>query len=368
MIKSQSLGPSFCPVNSYNEWDLLEEIIVGTVDNAVYPTWNNVNRVTVPPEQWDLICRQRMNWDYFPSDYIDAAKSDINALVHILEAEGVKVRRPALQDHNRSFATPDWKIEKGFCNANPRDVLLVIGNEIIEAPMADRSRYFEVWGYRHLLKEYFLSGAKWTAAPKPRLLDELYDSSYRRPTDGEPMRFLINDFEPTFDAADFVRCGKDIFTHKSHVTNELGIRWLQSHLGNDYCIHELESLDKGVIHIDTTFVPLAPGKVLVNPEYLDVNRLPKILKKWEVLVAPKPITTPKRTLGFVGDWISLNLLSLDEKRVIVEENQIPLIDFLKKRVLTLFLAHSRIFTHLVVHFTVLRWTFEERANCIHTFK
>ena len=57
----------------------------------------------------------------------------------------------------------------------PRDLLLVIGNEIIEAPMAWRSRFFEYRAYRSLIKEYFAKGAKWTAAPKPTMCDELYD-------------------------------------------------------------------------------------------------------------------------------------------------------------------------------------------------
>lgn len=59
--------------------------------------------------------------------------------------------------------------------AMPRDILLVIGNEIIEAPMAWRSRFFEYRAYRPLIKEYFRKGAKWTTAPKPTMSDELYD-------------------------------------------------------------------------------------------------------------------------------------------------------------------------------------------------
>lgn len=57
----------------------------------------------------------------------------------------------------------------------PRDILLVVGNEIIEAPMAWRSRFFEYRAYRPLIKEYFRKGAKWTTAPKPTMADELYD-------------------------------------------------------------------------------------------------------------------------------------------------------------------------------------------------
>lgn len=39
--------------------------------------------------------------------------------------------------------------------------------------MAARDRYFECFAYRPIIKEYFIQGAKWTAAPKPQLLDTL---------------------------------------------------------------------------------------------------------------------------------------------------------------------------------------------------
>lgn len=63
----------------------------------------------------------------------------------------------------------------GMYGAMPRDILLVVGNEIIEAPMAWRARFFEYRAYRRIIKDYFNSGAKWTTAPKPTMADELYD-------------------------------------------------------------------------------------------------------------------------------------------------------------------------------------------------
>lgn len=63
----------------------------------------------------------------------------------------------------------------GMYAAMPRDILMVVGNEIIEAPMAWRARFFEYRAYRPLIKEYFRKGAKWTTAPKPTMSDELYD-------------------------------------------------------------------------------------------------------------------------------------------------------------------------------------------------
>lgn len=106
-----------------------------------------------------------------------------------------------------------------------RDILTVIGNEIIEAPMAWRSRFFEYRAYRPLVKEYFKQGAKWTTAPKPQMADELYDFEYpvRNRTERQKLasggKFVTTEFEPCFDAADFIRAGKDIFVQRSQVTN-----------------------------------------------------------------------------------------------------------------------------------------------------
>lgn len=72
----------------------------------------------------------------------------------------------------------------GMYAAMPRDILIVVGNEIIEAPMAWRARFFEYRAYRPLIKEYFRRGAKWTTAPKPTMADELYDQV--SPTSGGP--------------------------------------------------------------------------------------------------------------------------------------------------------------------------------------
>ena len=171
-----------------------------------------------------------------------------------------------------------------------------------------------------MFKEYFKAGAKWTAAPKPQLLDALYDQHYTVPGPGEPMRFVVNEFEPVFDAADSVRCGRDIFCQTSNVTNHFGVAWLQRHLGDGYRVHTLQSRCPEAIHIDTTFMPLAPGKVLVNPEYLDIENLPQILKSWDVLVMPTPL--PKINgdpLRLMSDWSGINVLMLDQKRVVVEK-------------------------------------------------
>ena len=312
-------------VNSHNEWDPLEEVIVGSVTGAAFPAWHTINHATAPPGVWQQI-QDRMGGGGvpYPEALVNAAQKELDGFIHLLESEGVTVRRVEEMDYCSSFSTPGWAVTTGFCAANPRDPFLVVGNEIIEAPMADRSRHHEAWAYRALFKEYFRAGAKWTAAPKPQLLDALYDLNYTVPGPNEAIRFVITEFEPVFDAADFVRCGRDLFCQQSNVTNRFGIDWMRRHLGEGYRIHELRSRCSEAIHIDTTFMPLAPGKVLINPEYLDVESLPSILRTWDLLIAPEPVP-PLDELSGVSEWAGVNVLMLDEERVVVERRQEPLI-------------------------------------------
>src|SRR6202023_2709305 len=129
------------------------------------------------------------------------------------------------------------------------------------------------------------------------------------PKKGEPISYILTEFEPVFDAADFFRCGRDLFVIRSNVTNASGIEWLRRHLGDGYRIHEIESRCPNPMHIDTTILPLGPGKILINPEYIDVDRLPAVLKKWDILVAPPPDPIVDRMLkitSLCGKWLNMN--------------------------------------------------------------
>lgn len=316
---------NFSPVNSHNEWDLLEEIIVGIVDGATFPPWHIALQAPLPDDQREVFRRNASQ--PFPAEKIAAAKSELEEFVHILEGEGVKVRRPEQVDQLHPYGAPGWT-STGLYDAMPRDVLLVIGTEIIECPLAWRSRHYGTSAYKPLLKEYFRDGAMWSSAPKPELKDELYDYEWTDPLPGEPMRSVITEFEPTFDAADFIRCGRDIFAQKSNVTNEFGIEWLRRHLGDKYRIHVFEFDDPHPMHIDATFVPLAPGKLLINPER--VLKVPEMFKGWDVFRAPTPCIPSDHTLYMTSKWINMNVLNLDEKRVIVERQDEPMISALKE--------------------------------------
>ncbi|CCJ06416.1 Glycine amidinotransferase [Methylocystis sp. SC2] len=307
-----------CPVNSHNEWDPLEEIIVGRLEGSTIPSDHPVVTCNIPgmaARAQSLAAGFR-----FPKFMIEPAQEELDNFIKVLESLGVTVTRPEPFNHKAKFSTPYWS-SRGFCNSCPRDSMLVFGDEILETPMAWPCRYFETHSYRPILKDYFKRGARWTSAPKPQLTDELFDPNFKLPEKGEPLRYILTEFEPVFDAADFFRCGRDIFVTRSNVTNAMGIDWLRRHLGEGYRIHEIKSRCPNPMHIDTTILPLGPGRLLINPEYINPDELPDILKKWDVLVAPEPDPINDRILAITsmcGKWLSMNILMIDEKRVIVD--------------------------------------------------
>ncbi|MEU9119055.1 amidinotransferase [Streptomyces sp. NPDC048506] len=311
-------------MSSYTEWDPLEEVIVGIVDGASFPTWHTALPPVLPADQHETFRRNAGR--PFPPEQVAAARAELEELVTILEGEGVTVRRPEAIPQRTPYTTLDWT-STGMYAAMPRDAILVVGDDIIECPMAWRSRYYENLAYRPLLKEYFRGGAKWTAAPKPELTDAQFDQDWTDPGEDGPQRLVVTEFEPTFDAADFTRCGRDIIAQKSNVTNDFGIAWLRRHLGDEYRIHVFEFNDAHPMHIDATLVPMAPGKLLIHPER--VPEVPPLFKGWDVMAAPTPVIPDGHPLYMTSKWINMNILMLDEERVIVEAQDEPMIATMK---------------------------------------
>lgn len=288
-------------VQSHTEWDALEEVIVGVADFSMFPAEHpRMIRETMPEEHWELFTPGRE----FPAQVVAAAQRELDRFASILEAEGVVVRRPD---------PIDWSEVGGHTGAMPRDSMLAVGNSIIEAPMSWESRRKEVLAYRSLLREYQNAGARWYSAP--RVLDHgmLINSD-------SAAQWAINDTQPAFDAADFLRFGRDIFGQLSHVTNQAGVDWLSNQLAGEYRVHMLEPKDPHAMHIDATITPLRAGLMLFNPDRIDAESLREAgFEKWELVPAPRPAARVEPPLFMTSTWINMNLLVIDENRVVVEE-------------------------------------------------
>jgi glycine amidinotransferase len=316
-------------VRSFNEWDPLEEVIIGVAEGAVRSAYEPAMSPFVAPDDE----ARRFPGEAYPHEEVARAQEQLDGLARLLERRGVVVRRPDPIDQAFEARTPDFACVMGHAQTCPRDVLLVIGEEIIEASMAQRSRYFEHRAYRSLLKTYFASGARWTAAPKATMADELYVRDYE--TVSEPYDFAshpsLTEFELCFDAACFARMGRDIFWQPDIVSNGLGAEWLRRHLGSEFRIHQVEFVDPHPHHIDATFVPLRPGLALTNPARPPKRECLRLFEQndWE-LVDAIASTRPRRMASVEepSSWISMNILSLDEQTVVVEEAEQPFAELL----------------------------------------
>ena len=324
-------------VSVYNEWDPIEEIIVGSACYANFPGHDDkMFELTRAAHHSDMLDDATSYPMRFPEKIIEETEEDINLFIGELKKLGIRVRRPVAIESKNKVRTLDWEVEHYFCYC-PRDLLLAIGDLIIECPSGFRSRYLETFSYQEILLDYMKGGARWISAPKPRLLDSTYDAS-------RASRSILNNQEPIFDAANILRAGKDIFYLVSDSGNELGGQWLQSILGENYKIHHCKNIYSST-HIDTTFCLLRPGLVLISQR---VNRdyLPEPLKKWDILVCPDMVEVNYSNISPICSiWLGMNLLMLSPNLAVVDKHQLPLIKLLKKQgidVIPILLRHGRI--------------------------
>ena len=320
---------------SCNEWDPLEEVIVGNPLRARFPTADPSTQLAEFPDR----SLDEIPQGPFPQQIIEETDEDLEAFVAVLEELGITVRRPETWPHEARFSTIHWESE-GYYNYCPRDILLVIGDHIIETPNVIRSRAQETFSYRAMMVDYLRSGAKWYSAPSPMLLDSLFEVDLDKPTPR-------ND-EPAFDAANVLRLGQDLIYLVSSTGNDLGGQWLQTILGEDFRVHFLKDVYYGS-HIDSTFVALRPGLMLCNPARLNDDSLPEILKQWDVIYSPPMESTITHDADYLSksigsNWIDMNLFSIHPNLVVVDRDQTALIKLLETQgldVIPLKLRHSK---------------------------
>ena len=147
-------------VKCYSEFQPLEEVIVGSTYNpSCFDSSDQFSQ-----EAKDLLKRV----------FTETAE-DLEVLVKILTDEGITVQRPkSLFDPLTKYNLGEFDIEFANQPLQPRDILGFYGNKIIEAYTKDRTRYFENWCSRDILKQYYLRGAEWIAMPPPQLNKKTY--------------------------------------------------------------------------------------------------------------------------------------------------------------------------------------------------
>ena len=306
------------PVRSHNDWDPLEEIVVGIADHAMLPTVNKSTHSFCYADQKleDIATLEGPH----SQQVIDEANEDLDNLSRTLESLGVVVHRPKPLDHTKKFSTPEWETT-GWYTYCPRDLLLPLDNMIVECASPMRSRYFETRAYYDLLYKWLDEGTKWISAPKPILTDD----SYQLDNLDDPT--LLNK-EVVFDAPNIVRLGKDLLYQVSNSGNLWGYKWLKTVLGEQYNIHLAEKY-YSFAHFDSTVLPLRPGLVLFNGDRCTPDWYPPIFESWDKIFFPgdKVVDIGSNLVNGISPcskYIGLNFLSVNEQLVICDENQTEL--------------------------------------------
>lgn len=310
-------------VNSHNEWDPLEEVIVGDGFPENIPTLDYSFRLFFHDNLWEYKDYQ-FGDDFVDKRHVQEHKEDIEQFVKLLESFDVKVRRPKTPKKIHKTRSPVWEstIHPAL---NVRDMAMVVGDRIIETPPTLRYRYFENQLLSHLFLEYFNTGASWIQAPKPVMTDNSFDTSYVDDTTGAKMyyerirsrdHYMDCGHEIMFDAANCVRMGEHILMNVSNNNQKLGADWLRRTLGDTYTVWTAPLTDS---HIDSTFLPLKPGVGLIMRE--DVReKLPVELQKWELIYIPLKNRSAsehnQQGLRLASPRIELNVMSVSPETII----------------------------------------------------
>ena len=334
-------------VNSWNEWDPLKRVILGSPVGTCNPypniSWTNISP-TYPKYFGPL-----------PQAWQDVATEQMNAFQAAMEKRGVKVDRPTVLNTLQKTSTPDWECEVMRGCQPPRDVFLPVGNAILESPMALRSRFYEYLHFRPIFEEYFKEDPDfiWLSAPRPRLTNDSFEQGFWESYYGDmwneddmqkralAQHWHLTEKEPLFDAADGLRFGKDIFWQPSVVTNKAGFDWVRRYLKLlGVRVHEARFSRKGGMpwHIDGMLMPLKPGLCMYCPD--NGPLIPQMdelfrINDWEMVACAKPVHDIHITVGALAErhgpsWLSANTLSLDPKTICVEINETAYAEQLNK--------------------------------------
>ena len=349
-------------LNSNNEWDPLEAVILGTVE-GFSPGVEFASRAS-PAVRERAVALAR---SAYPQSYLDEVAEDLDDLCGIFRQAGVRVLRPSWRSAAPDFDTPDWSAS-GFDIYNVRDLHIVFGNTLVASAPSSRFRLFESFAMQDLFYEHFSDqGFRWIQAPTPKLrgsylheisgprseIEATEDRLHRKLSAGLGEVFhRLDEHEIIFDAANIIRLDRDLLFLVSSTGNRKAATWLQSVLGPDYRVHVTDTYRSS--HLDSTILPLRPGFALLNGARVSEQTVPEVMKDWTKLffvdVAPVPeeeiafhrdhrlpIYRELRELGaespighMSSPWAGLNVFSIDERTVLVHDRQTEMIRALER--------------------------------------
>lgn len=319
-------------VSVFTEWGPLEEVVLGSCRNFNMSVYDDtVSFLYDDPGK----ANQDVERPSIAQRFIDEREEDLDALAALLTQEGVTVRRAERMNRSQAISTPDFESVTTSCDA-PRDMFLAYGSCFIETPPTNRKRFYEARLLRSIAREYFDAGARWIAAPRPRLASGTLDRGAWRDHIDDPFldpSQIDSALDVAFDAANVLKFGRDLLMNVGTQNHLLGAHWLASVLPDGSRLHLCRLCDS---HLDGHIMPLAPGRLLVNEGamYRNYDRLPPELQKWDRI----QILDPATDFDYPADHVqlatsvgmSVNVLSIDECRILIRDTAVNTIRALER--------------------------------------
>lgn len=286
-------------IDSRNEWDQLEEIVVGSASYANWPSDDPVFALESTKTSWT---ETPVPSGPVPQWIVDEANEDLDELAITLVQLGVTVRRPRPMD---------FVAAKGMYNYCPRDRLLIAGDIVVDCNMMYPCRNQEI-----------------------HALDLIVESAGRT-------IMMPRDEGMILDAANVCRMDDHWLFLESPSGNRLAYDWLRETFPEVNI--ELCNFYSGV-HIDSTIVPLREGLVMLNASRVNENNVPTCLKSWQKIWVHDVVPQGFYQYPYASKWIAMNVLVVNPSTVIVDKYQTDLIKTLESHrfeVIPLHLRHSR---------------------------
>ena len=286
-------------ISSYNEWDKLRSVVVGSATDANWPVNDPVFKQEKNKTTWTF---SPVPSGPVPDHIINEANQDLNLLATTLKNIGVEVYRP----EHLNFQAHD-----GMYNYCPRDRFLVYGDTIVDPAMMYPCRDMELQCYHDIV-------------------DHATNYVYMPRNEGMIL-----------DAANICRLGDTWLYLESASGNRKAYDWLCAQFPSVKI--ELCNFYSGV-HIDSTIVPIREGLVVLNASRVNKDNCPKALEKWDKIWIEDVVAQKFYNYPYASKWIGLNMLVVNPTMVIVDQTQANLIQQLEKYKITpvhMNLRHSR---------------------------
>jgi len=284
-------------VSTRNEYSKLKSVLLGSVENFAWPEHDHEFDRGIARSTYHRTLESKT----LPDWVISQATEDLDRLERVMQEHDVVVYRPTVQQKHWAYSA--------------RDILLPVGDMIIQCPTPFESRANEIELYP-CLKDCHIIKAQ-------------------RPTSED---------DPCFDAANVLKINDKLLYSLSHSANEAGAEWLQQQVGNEFEVVKWKVVDHDITHIDSTLLTLNENTVIVNASRVKEKDLPDFMIDYKKIYIDDVESRDFFQFPYASKWIGMNVLSLDPDTVLVDDIQHGLVEKLHEnhfKVIKTPMRHSR---------------------------